>query len=91
MGVITRAYLGLHLSGFLWVHSPDVLVMPNGVLAILILNTHILLQGLQDAVGLRGEEERERGKEKKRGRGRGVLHAHTLQAGKVRLRGSVKK
>lgn len=67
MDVITWFYLGLHLSGLLWVNSQDVLVMPDGVLAILILGTHVLLQGLQDAVGLRGEGEGEREKEKERG------------------------
>lgn len=44
--------LGLHLCGLLGIHGQDVLVVTDGVLAVLVLRAHVSSQGLQDAVGL---------------------------------------
>lgn len=44
--------LGLHLCGLLGIHGQDVLVVTDGVLAVLVLCAHVSSQGLQDAVGL---------------------------------------
>lgn len=45
--------LGLHLCSLLGIHSQDVLVVTDGVLAVLVLGTHVPSQGLQDAVRLK--------------------------------------
>lgn len=49
---INSTDLGLHLSGLLWVHGQYVLVMADGVLAVLVLGADVPPEGLQDAVGL---------------------------------------
>lgn len=48
----TFLYLRFHLGSLFWVHCQDVLVMADGVQAVLVLSTHVALQSLQDAVGL---------------------------------------
>lgn len=52
--------LGLHLSSLLRIHSQDVLVVADGVLAVFVLGAHVASQGLQDAVGLSGTWEDQR-------------------------------
>lgn len=44
--------LGLHLCSLLGIHGQDVLVVTDGVLAVLVLGAHVSSQGLQDAMGL---------------------------------------
>ena len=50
----TSSYLRFHLCSLFWVNCQDVLVMADGVQAVLVLSTDVALQSLQDAVGLRG-------------------------------------
>lgn len=38
--------LRLHLSCLLWIHSQDMLVVSDGVLAVLVLRTDVPSQGL---------------------------------------------
>lgn len=48
----TFLYLRFHLCSLFWVNCQDVLVMADGVQAVLVLSTNVALQSLQDAVGL---------------------------------------
>lgn len=50
---ILKTDLWLHLSSLLGIHSQDVLVVADGVLAVLVLSTDVPPQGLQDAMGLK--------------------------------------
>lgn len=45
--------LWLHLSSLLRINSQNMLVVADGVLAVLVFSTNVPSQGLQDAVGLR--------------------------------------
>lgn len=67
------ADLGLHLSCLLGIHGQDVLVVADGVLAVLILCADVPPQGLQDAVGLGG------------GRGEAVSRVRGAKHGFIKL------
>lgn len=62
----TFLYLRFHLCSLFWVNCQDVLVMADGVQAVLVLGTNIALQSLQDAVGLQDLR-------------RGRVHVHLIQ------------
>lgn len=56
--------LRLHLSSLLRIHSQDVLVVADGVLAVFVFGADVPSQGLQDAVGLHRTKKRKKRKKR---------------------------